>query len=302
MNFNQVNYENNNNDFNTFETFRSTTNLLNNYALICSIPLINKFISVICKIECISGEKYEVGYFRFGTKWDNMAFINEAISPNDFKIVGDKTSQYLNIYVKSNMAGATVKVTVEDGTGIGFIDFKQLSTFTFLESNFTSKVTPTSNVKFINSSMKVNGDINLSGNAILDGGTSAKSLSVKRENSGVVNRLFSYVSNLGYAIFGRCKNDSDSLSDFSSGMMFTENDVRVYCQNGGAFCPDKANQYDLGKNDLRFNRLFLNKGIILADTKPSTPINGETYFDTSSKKVVTYWYGKWYCDGIEVTV
>lgn len=302
MNFNQVNYENNNNSFNTFETFRSTTNLLDNYALICSIPIINKFISVICKIECSSGEKYEVGHFRFGVRWDNLVFINESISPNEFKIVGDKSSQYLNIYVKSNIPGATVKVTVEDGVGIGFIDFKNLSTFSFLESDFNSKVLPTSNVKFINSSMNINGGINLSGNVILDGGTSAKSYYVKRESNGVVNRLFSYVSNLGYAIFGRCKNNSDSLSDISTGMMFAENDVRVYCQNGGSFCPDKPNQYDLGKNDLRFNRLFLNKGIILADTKPTSPINGETYFDTTAKKIVTYWYGKWYCDGVEVSV
>ena len=302
MNFNQVNYENNNNSFNTFETFRSTTNLLDNYALICSIPKINKFICAICKIECSSGEKYEVGYFRFGVRWDNWVFINESISSNEFKIVGDETSQYLNIYVKSKIVGATVKVTVEDGVGIGFMDFKNLSTFSFLETDFNKKILPLSNIKFINSSMNINGGIDLTGNIVLDGGTGAKSYFVKRENSGVINRLFSYVSNLGYAIFGRCKNNSDSLSDISTGMRFTENDVRVYCQNGGSFCPDKANQYDLGKNDLRFNRLFLNKGIILADTKPTDPINGETYFDTTTKKVVTYWYGKWYCDGVEVKV
>lgn len=302
MNFNQVNYENNNNSFNTFETFRSTTNLLNNYALICSIPMVNKFISVNCKIECVSGEKYEYGYFRFGVRWDNVVFINESNSPNEFKIVGDKTSQYLNIYVKSSMPGATVKVTVEDGVSIGFIDFKNLSTFTFLESDFNSKVLPSSNVKYINSPVTINGGIDLTGNVILDGGSSAKSYFVKRENNGIVNRLFSYVSNLGHAVFGRCKNDNDSLSDISSGILFTENDVRVYCQNGGSLCPDKPNQYDLGKNDLRFNRLFLNKGIILADTKPNSPINGETYFDITSKKIVTYWFGKWYSNGVEVTV
>ena len=301
MNFNHVNYENNSN-INSFETFRSTTNLLNNYALICSIPKINKFVSCICKIECISGEKYEYGYFRFGVRWDNMVFINEIYSPNEFKVVGDEFAEHFEIYVKSNIPGATVKTTIEDGTGIGFIDFKSLSTFSFLETDFNKKILPTSNVKFISSSMIVNGGIDLTGNVVLDGGTSAKSYYVKRENEGIVNRLFSYVSNLGYAVFGRCKNDSDSLSDFSSGMFFTENDVRLYCQNGGSFCPDKPNQYDLGKNDLRFNRLFLNKGVIFADTKPTDPINGETYFDTVTKRVVTFWYGKWYCDGVEIDV
>ena len=302
MNFNYVNYENNNNDLNKFRTFRSTSNLINNYALICSIPIVGKSISAICKIECVSSEKYDVGYFRFGVNADNTVFINESISPSKFSVVGDKTTQYFNIYVKSDFLGGTVNTIVEDGFGLGFIDFKNLSTFSFLESDFSSKVLPSSNVKFVNSTMNVNGGVNLNGNVVLDGGTSAKSYYVKRENNGVVNRLFSYVSNLGYAVFGRCKNDSDSLADFSTGIMCGENDIRVRCQNEGSLCPDKPNQYDLGKNDLRFNRLFLNKGIILADTKPTNPINGETYFDTTSKKVVTYWHGKWYCDGVEVSV
>lgn len=303
MNFNKALFDSNNNkDLNIFRTFRSTSNLQENYALICSIPMINKKISATCNIECISNEKFEYGFFRFGIREDNTTYINESISPNEFKIVGDKVGQYFNIYVKTNIVGSTVVITVDSGSNLGFIDFKNLSTFSFLETDFTSKVLPTSNVKFVNASVQVNGGLNLTNNVVLNGGTSAKSYYAERTNNGIVNRLFSYVSNLGYAIFGRCKDNNNSLADFATALILTENDIRVACQSGGSLCPDKANQYDLGKNDLRFNRLFLNKGIILADTKPSTPINCESYFDITSKKIVTYYGGKWYSNGIEVVV
>lgn len=302
MNFNLNDYVLNDNNY-KFETFRSTSNLLGNYALICKIPsALNKPIDIVCEIECVSSGAFEYGYFRFGVDSNNTPFINEVQSPNEFKIIGDKTSTHFNIYVKSNMAGGTVKIYPKTGFNAGFVEFFNLSTFTFLESQFTLKVTPVTNNKFINSPLKINGGIELTDNLIIDGKTSAKASYVKRENSGIINRLFSYVSNLGYAVFGRCKDNSDSLSDVATSIMFTENDIRLYCQNGGAVCPDKPNQYDLGKNELRFNRLFLNKGIILADTKPSTPINCESYFDTTLKKVVTYWGGKWYSDGVEVSV
>ena len=35
---------------------------------------------------------------------------------------------------------------------------------------------------------------------------------------------------------------------------------------------------------------------------PTNPINGTTFFHATSKKIVTYYNEKWYCNGEEVVI
>jgi hypothetical protein len=74
---------------------------------------------------------------------------------------------------------------------------------------------------------------------------------------------------------------------------------------GEGFYPSRDGSISFGKPDRRFKGGFFTEQIafpVKITGTPTTLINGTTFFHATSKKICTYYNGKWYCNGEEVTL
>lgn len=74
---------------------------------------------------------------------------------------------------------------------------------------------------------------------------------------------------------------------------------------GDGFIPSRDGSIPLGSSTKRFKGGYFTEQIAMpvkVTGKPANPINGTTFFHATSKKLVTYYNGKWYCNGEEVTI
>lgn len=74
---------------------------------------------------------------------------------------------------------------------------------------------------------------------------------------------------------------------------------------GEGFYPSRDGSISFGKPDRRFKGGYFTEQIAIPvkiTGTPTNPINGTTFFHATSKKLVTYYNDKWYCNGEEVTL
>ena len=74
---------------------------------------------------------------------------------------------------------------------------------------------------------------------------------------------------------------------------------------GEGFIPSRDGSIPLGGPTKRFKGGYFTEQIALpfkTTGLPANPINGTTFFHATSKKIVTYFNGKWYSNGAEVNI
>ena len=74
---------------------------------------------------------------------------------------------------------------------------------------------------------------------------------------------------------------------------------------GEGFIPSRDSSIPLGSSTKRFKGGYFTEQIampIKITGTPANPINGTTFFHATSKKLVTYYNEKWYCNGEEVSI
>ena len=74
---------------------------------------------------------------------------------------------------------------------------------------------------------------------------------------------------------------------------------------GDGFIPSRDSSIPLGSSTKRFKGGYFTEQIAMpakVTGTPANPINGTTFFHATSKKLVTYYNGKWYCNGEEATI
>ena len=75
--------------------------------------------------------------------------------------------------------------------------------------------------------------------------------------------------------------------------------------DGEGFVPSRDGSIPLGGATKRFKGGYFTEQIAMPvkiTGTPTNPINGTTFFHATSKKIVTYYNEKWYCNGEEVVI
>lgn len=99
--------------------------------------------------------------------------------------------------------------------------------------------------------------------------------------------------------FGNDGTCSLKANDTNSGIVL---DVVA---GGEGFVPSRDGSIPLGGATKRFKGGYFTEQIavpVKITGTPANPINGTTFFHATTKKLVTYYNGKWYCAGTEVTL
>lgn len=74
---------------------------------------------------------------------------------------------------------------------------------------------------------------------------------------------------------------------------------------GEGLAPSRDGSIPLGSTTKRYKGGYFTEQIAIPVKTSGTPsvlINGTSFFHATSKKIVTYYNGKWYCNGVEVSI
>ena len=160
-------------------------------------------------------------------------------------------------------------------------------------------------VTIVNNSVTGNSnDLTLERSISLEG-ENPRNFTIKRMVSNVCHRLSVFVGNTGKVIVGKHKdNDNfDGNGDYYTSLRFEDSNICMQIQPGGILYPAYPDSCHIGDAENKFRTIHLTDGFVCARSSvPTTPVNGMTFFHTGQKTLVTYYEGKWYSNGAEVTL
>lgn len=263
-------------------TKKSSTELIDNYAKICTLKRPDDtYSNVYVELEIYAkawGHSKKATYtisIYYDTKV-NYSIIGQSAT-SDFELFGDVVDGELNIYLKSNKKGANFVTIVNAGSLMGFVTMYQYSTFSFLETQFTQKITAYYNTTEYRSSVSIESNV-------------SSSFSIVR---GTLGKLLAYVSNNGVVRIG--KHKFEETGNYDTSIDFETSSIKINLPAGGSLIPVRNASNSNGTSDNKWKNGFYNNGISIGRTSAPTEVYDDmVYIDAVNKKLRYYKSGKWY--------